>query len=230
MRIPGIRLLPATLFAATLVLGLKVTYLVDSDGGLSPVISLPQAIAADDPAPTKDIELAAATPEGAETNAQAEAQESEYPPDSLANRDPSTFSPAEIALLENLARRRDEIESRARGLDVRENLLEATENRIDEKIETLQSLEQRIEAFVERHDAAETEQMKRLVKVYESMKPKDAARIFEEIDMDVLLEVASGMKENKIAAVMANMTPKRAQELTIELADRKSIETVIDAD
>lgn len=226
MRIPGIRLLPATLFAATLVLGLKVTYLVDSDGGMSPVISLPQAIAADDPAPTKDVKLAAATPEGTEN----EARESEYPPDSLANRDPSTFSPAEIALLENLARRRDEIESRARGLDVRENLLEATENRIDEKIETLQSLEKRIEAFVERHDAAETEQMKRLVKVYESMKPKDAARIFEEIDMDVLLEVASGMKENKIAAVMANMTPKRAQELTIELADRKSIETVIDSD
>ncbi len=181
MRFPGIRLLSATLVAATLVLCLKVTYLVDIDGGFSPVISLPQAIAADDPAPTKDVRVAAATPE--QSAPDAEAGESPYPPDSLANRDPSTFSPAEIALLENLARRRDEIESRARGLDVRENLLEATENRIDEKIQTLQSLEQRIEAFVERHDAAETEQMKRLVKVYESMKPKDAARIFEDIDM-----------------------------------------------
>ena len=69
--------------------------------------------------------------------------------------------------------------------------------------------------------------MRRLVKVYESMKPKDAARIFEEIDMEVLLEVAGGMKENKIAAIMANMTPRRAQELTIELADRKAIESVI---
>ena len=110
---------------------------------------------------------------------------------------------------------------------MRENLLEATEQRIDEKIETLQALETRIEKFVERHDAAETEQMRRLVKVYESMKPKDAARIFEEIDMEGLLEVAGGMKENKIAAIMANMTPRRAQELTIELADRKAIESVI---
>ncbi|MDF1721310.1 MAG: hypothetical protein P1U65_11610 [Minwuia sp.] len=228
MRIPGIRLLPATLVAAILVLGLKVTYLVDSDGTLSPAISLPQAIAAGDPAPAEEVQLAAATPEMEKSG--DEAQASPYPPDSLANRDPSTFSPPEIALLENLARRRDEIESRARALDVRENLLEATENRIDEKIATLQSLEQRIAAFVERHDAAETEQMKRLVKVYESMKPKDAARIFDKIDMEVLLDVVSGMKENKIAAVMADMTPQRAQELTIELADRKAIETVINQD
>ena len=226
MRLPGIRILPATLVAATLVLGLKVTYLVDSDGGISPVIGLPQAVAANDPAPAMETKLAAAVSD-AKVDDEETAKGPAYPPDSLANRDPSTFSPAEIALLENLARRRDEIEQRARGIDVRENLLQATENRIDEKIETLQALETRIEAFVERHDAAETEQMKRLVKVYESMKPKDAARIFEEIDMDVLLEVAGGMKENKIAAIMANMTPRRAQELTIELADRKAIESVI---
>lgn len=226
MRLPGVRILPATLVAATLVLGLKVTYLVDSEGVVSPVIGLPQAVAADDPAPATETRMAAATT--GEEAASGESEEaSPYPPDSLANRDPSTFSPAEIALLENLARRRDEIEQRARGLDVRENLLEATEQRIDEKIETLQALETRIEKFVERHDAAETEQMRRLVKVYESMKPKDAARIFEEIDMEVLLEVAGGMKENKIAAIMANMTPRRAQELTIELADRKAIESVI---
>ncbi len=226
MRLPGVRILPATLVAATLVLGLKVTYLVDSEGMVSPVISLPKAIAADDPAPAPEVKLAAATTGEAETGGDATSS-SPYPADSLANRDPSTFSPAEIALLENLARRREEIETRARGLDVRENLLQATENRIDEKIETLQKLESRIEAFVERHDAAETEQMRRLVKVYESMKPKDAARIFEEIDMEVLLEVAGGMKENKIAAIMANMTPQRAQELTIQLADRKAIESVM---
>ena len=226
MRLPGVRLLPATLVAATLVLGLKVTYLVDNEGMVSPVIGLPQAVAADDPAPATETRMAAATTGEADGDETME-ENSPYPPDSLANRDPSTFSPAEIALLENLARRRDEIEQRARGLDVRENLLEATENRIDEKIETLQALETRIEAFVERHDAAESEQMRRLVKVYESMKPKDAARIFEEIDMEVLLEVAGGMKENKIAAIMANMTPRRAQELTIELADRKAIESVI---
>ena len=226
MRLPGVRILPATLVAATLVLGLKVTYLVDSEGVVSPVIGLPQAVAADDPAPETETRMAAAT-DGEEAASGEAEKASPYPPDSLANRDPSTFSPAEIALLENLARRRDEIEQRARGLDVRENLLEATEQRIDEKIEALQALETRIEKFVERHDAAETEQMRRLVKVYESMKPKDAARIFEEIDMEVLLEVAGGMKENKIAAIMANMTPRRAQELTIELADRKAIESVI---
>src|SRR3546814_4430099 len=57
-------------------------------------------------------------------------------------------------------------------------------------------------------------QMQSLVKIYESMKPKDAARIFEELDMEVLLEVVERMKERKTAPILAEMNPERAKTVT----------------
>lgn len=226
-----IRLLPVTVIAASLVLGLKVTYLVEEGGSVSPlVVSLPAAEAkteGDEPtpraAPTGEVSADTTGNEDGGEGASAR----ERPADSLSGRDPTTFTPAEIALLENLSRRRDEIEMRARDQEVRESLLQATAQRIDAKIQELKVLEQRISSLVKQHDAAEVERMERLVKVYENMKPKDAARIFEEIEMDVLLEVAGRMKETKIAAVMAELSPKRAQELTIELAQQTNLEAQI---
>ena len=64
-------------------------------------------------------------------------------------------------------------------------------------------------------------QYKRLVKIYESMKPKEAARIFEQLDDAVLIEVAERMKEAKLAPVLASMEPKRAIIVTVELAKRR---------
>ena len=53
------------------------------------------------------------------------------------------------------------------------------------------------------------------------MKPKDAARIFEELDLEVLLQVVQRMKEAKVAPILAAMDPKRATEVTTRLAERR---------
>src|SRR3546814_7653510 len=71
-------------------------------------------------------------------------------------------------------------------MDEREVLLKAAEQRIDQKIGELESLQSSIEALLVTHDEQSEAQMQSLVKIYESMKPKDAARIFEELDMEVL--------------------------------------------
>ena len=55
------------------------------------------------------------------------------------------------------------------------------------------------------------------------MKPKDAAKIFEELEMTTLLEVAERMKERKLAPVMAKMNPERAREITVELRDLREL-------
>lgn len=213
-----IRLLPVTVIAATMVLGVRITDIFQEGEGALVSLAQAQAAAEDETA----VENEPVDPEGAGKSAEAEPAPALS--GSLAERDPTTFSPSEIALLENLARRRDQIEGRAAELDVRENLLAATEQRIDEKIATLQQLENRIQGLVKKHDEAEEHRFARLVKVYEKMKAKDAARIFEQIEMDVLIEVSARMKEASIAGIMAEMTPGRAQELTIELATRENLE------
>ena len=55
------------------------------------------------------------------------------------------------------------------------------------------------------------------------MKPKDAARIFEELDMAVLLDVIERMKERKTAPILAQMNPRRAKAITLELAQRRGL-------
>jgi flagellar motility protein MotE (MotC chaperone) len=58
-----------------------------------------------------------------------------------------------------------------------------------------------------------------LVKIYENMKPSDAATIFNQLQMPILLSVIGSMSERKVAPVLASMDPKRAKEVTEELAE-----------
>lgn len=142
---------------------------------------------------------------------------------SLAARDPTTFTRAEIELLANLAKRREQLEQRAREIDLRESLLRAAEQRIDERIAALKKLEASIKQIVQQYDQQEEKNLQGLVKVYENMKPKDAARIFEKLEPNVLLGVAERMKEAKLAAVLSDMSPAAAQDITVRLANRKLI-------
>lgn len=61
------------------------------------------------------------------------------------------------------------------------------------------------------------------MKIYEAMKPKEAARIFEKLDMPVLLDVVERMKERKASAVLAKMDPTKAKSVTLELAQRRDL-------
>ena len=161
-------------------------------------------------------EAAASDAPPAPDEATAEAQ------DSLeAQRDPLNMTDAEVELLQALAERREEIERRARVVDEREALLQAAERRIEEKVVELKTLQGRIEALLKQHEAQTEEQYRSLVKIYSNMKPKDAARIFEELDMDVLLPVVERMKERKTAPILAKMNPDKAKSITTELAQRR---------
>ena len=130
------------------------------------------------------------------------------------------FSEAEIEILQSLSRRREDLEERGRDLDTRAAVLAAAEKRLEEKIAELKALEQRIGGVVEKQDAERERQFRSLVKVYENMKPKDAARIFEDLQMDILQGVAERMKEQRIAPILAEMDAGKAKELTVRLATR----------
>jgi flagellar motility protein MotE (MotC chaperone) len=130
----------------------------------------------------------------------------------------TSASAAEVDVLTNLTRRRAELDARERALNMRENLLNAGEGRVDQKIAALKSLQSQIQALLTQRDAAQDKQIASLVKTYSAMKPKDAARIFNSLADDVLLPVAKGMKSDVLAPVMAAMNPDAAQKLTVKLA------------
>ena len=79
-------------------------------------------------------------------------------------------------------------------------------------------LRETIAGLIKTFDAQQDAKILSLVKIYENMKPKDAARIFEKMELDTLLEVAERMKERKLAPIMAKMNPEKARDMTVELA------------
>lgn len=128
------------------------------------------------------------------------------------------FSQIELDILQSLSERREELEKRAQEMDLKEKLLEATELRINDKISEIRGLKVEVEKLLEAYNKEETSKIQSLVKIYENMKPKDAAQIFNQLDMPILLEVIAKMSERKAAPILAQMDPIKAKELTVDLA------------
>lgn len=134
--------------------------------------------------------------------------------------DPKPVSAAERALLERLTERRQELEQRARELDVRETLLQEAEKRIELRTSELKDIESRISVATEKKEEADRNRLKSLVTMYESMKAKDAAKIFDRLDIKLATEVANQINPRRMSDIMAQMTPEAAERLTVELANR----------
>ncbi len=129
-------------------------------------------------------------------------------------------SPAERAILERLQARRGELEARSRELDMRENLIKAAEKRIEARIAELKDLEGRVATAVQQQDDGEAQQFKNVVTMYENMKAKDAAKIFDRLDLRVLVDVATQINPRRMSDILAQMAPEGAERLTVELATR----------
>ncbi len=134
------------------------------------------------------------------------------------SRDSSFYSRSEIEVLQQLGDRRTQLEAREREIQMREQLLVAAEQRVEKRVAELKEIEAKIQSLLVQKEEEDEKKIASLVKVYETMKAKDAARIFDTLDMEVLVPVAQRMKEQKIAAVLAKMKADAAQRLTVELA------------
>jgi flagellar motility protein MotE (MotC chaperone) len=137
--------------------------------------------------------------------------------------DPFDYTDEEVDVLQQLAKRREELDLRARQLDEREALIQAAEQRMEQKMAELKALQATVEDLLKARSEEEEAELKSLVKMYENMKPKAAAKVFEEMDMDVLLDVVDRMNERKVAPILALVTPTRAKEITFELAQRRQL-------
>lgn len=128
----------------------------------------------------------------------------------------------EIEVIERLAERRKQLEARDSEIDLREKLLKAAEQKLQKKLAELKQIEARIEAAFAKEKKERSDEFMGLVSLYENMKPKRAARIFDKLDMDILLSVAQKMKTRKMSAILAQMNAEVAQRLTVELVARVS--------
>jgi len=136
------------------------------------------------------------------------------------------FSSVKMELFKDLSIRRDKLDARENGLIRREALLQAAEKELDRKYQELKSIESEIKLLLDQQTEEENGRINSLVKVYEGMKAKDAARIFDVLDIDILVQVLSRMSERKLSPILASMNADRARSVTILLAEQKSFPSV----
>jgi flagellar motility protein MotE (MotC chaperone) len=135
-------------------------------------------------------------------------------------QNPQSVSPSERAILERLQARRQELEQRAREVDIRESLLKSAEKRIEGRVEEMKATEARITTATGQKGEEDTARFKGLITMYEGMKPKDAAKVFDRLEMSVLYEIASKIAPRKMSDILGLMQPEAAERLTVELARR----------
>jgi flagellar motility protein MotE (MotC chaperone) len=138
------------------------------------------------------------------------------------------ISDAERALLLDLRQRRSELDVREAAIAAREAGLAAAEHKLDQRVDELAALQKKLEALETGRKDREEAGWRGIVKTYESMKPKEAAAIFNDLEQPVLLQVLDRMKEAKAAPVLAAMQPDKARQITAELAKMRAQANTVD--
>lgn len=224
-------ILPALIFVGVLTLGLRVdeVWNAATSGTIAqaaraetkpdspPAITTPAPAAQ---APAGGVDKPA---DSGKTDAGKSAADISVPSMPAAASADDETSPAEMEVLKQLANRRDELDKRAHTLDTRESLIKVGEQRVDQKIKEMESLRLQLQAMVDQINGAQQTQLENLVKIYETMKPAEAAKIFESLDMPVLLGVIQRMKPKSTAPIMAAMAPEKAKEVTIALTKQDQL-------
>lgn len=226
-----VRLLPIVVMAASALLVLKVTGLV-TNGGYT-LTGVP-GLVAQESGGTAEAELAAAevaaralfdtlpTPaaDGQPVPTMEFDTEREGRPIALVEDD------TERVILERLSTRRAELDALAEELELRLSVVEAAEARLEERMAELTAIEARINSTIDGREARDAEQFAGLVAMYENMRPADAATIFNDLDMSVLLRVSRSMNPRKLGPIMAKMQPEKAQNLTVRMASADDVVAV----
>lgn len=220
---PSFRLLPVLILAMGLVLTIRVgdVWQEMSVGiGTETQAQTAPATNAAEPAPAADTQSAATEPPAPAEGVPAEdAAAAETAP----SEDPLDFTDEEVEVLQQLAKRREELDLRARQLDEREAMVAAAEQRMEQKMAELRALQTTVEDLLVKRSEVEEAKLQTLVQTYEKMKPKDAAQVFEEMDMDLLRDLVSRMKTSRAAPILALVSPTKVKELTLELAEENAL-------
>lgn len=201
----NVRLLPTLMVTAGVVLGLRAVALAEA------------ATEADAAAPAP--KTAPAAPAGDGKSAVAAAQSCPAP--NFAEQ--AGLSATEVEVLQSLGARRTQLDQRQAELSTDNELLAASEKRLTERLAELQRVQGVVEGLLTKLNEEQEARVAGMVTVYSKMKPKDAARVFEGLDDDVLLQIAGRMKQTNLSEIMGAMSPDAARRLTKNILESKKI-------
>lgn len=133
------------------------------------------------------------------------------------------MSPKEIQMLQSLLERKSQLEKEETHLHQKSGELKVITEQINQKITHLSALQENLKKLLHEYNSQDQQKNRNVAKIYEDMKPKDAARIFEILDMPMILDMMENMKESKISSILSNVKPEKAKEITARFLERRKM-------
>lgn len=202
------RILPLFIFFAVLTLSIKINNIFDTfKNPDSPLVSIAATNASAEDSSIKETQELTRVLERADNTSGTD----------LSVSKAQIFSQTEISILQELAERREALDLKAKEIDKRAVQLKVAEEEIDKKVKQLQEYENKLRKLIADYNVKEKAKLDSLVKLYSTMKPKDAARIFNTLDMDILVSLVKNMKPSVSSAILSQMKAEKAKAVTAEL-------------
>jgi len=129
-----------------------------------------------------------------------------------------TISSTDIPLLKSLEERKALLDAREKALEIREKELRILEQQLEEKISTLALLRKEVGELIQEKEAFEEKRLEHLIKVYEGMKPEEAAPLIERLKEDTAVILFYRMKEKKVSQILGFVNPDVAAKISERLA------------
>ena len=203
------RILPVFIFLAVLTLSIRVNTVFDSlTNADSRSFSISQSKAWAEEEASRDT---------AELGKVLEQAERGQNPGSTGEKANSTFTQSEIMILQELAERREALDLRSREIDKKAVQLKVAEEEIEKKLAQLREYESKLKKLIGEYNEKEKEKIAALVKMYASMKPQSAARIFNTLDIETAASLLREMKPSSASAIVSQMEAVKAKAVTDEI-------------
>ncbi len=127
------------------------------------------------------------------------------------------------ALRAAITEQKADVAARTRHLTEAEAVLAAAETRATAQIQRLGAIKRDVEALMQQRSTLQQEDLKRMVSIYETMKPRDAARIFNDLETDIIIDVLDRMPERRSAPIIAELEDAKAREVTRLVLQRRAL-------
>ncbi len=106
-------------------------------------------------------------------------------------------------------------------LEVRETALRELEQDLNQKIQTLEELRQQTLAAILPGEKERQGQLDTLIKFYQAMKPKSAARLLEKLPTPLAADVLSSMRSRGAGKILNVMNADKAVQISKLMAGQK---------
>lgn len=126
-------------------------------------------------------------------------------------------------VLRSLNRERELVELQKQEIEKRKSEVALAMERLEIEKSSLRELKGSIEALLARIEASQTEDLKRLIEFYKNMKPVDAARIMDDLDIETTIMILGEMNPRVAAPILAKVSPVRARAVSKIILERSQL-------